>query len=356
LKTDEHVSLFHVKKESTFYSYEACTFHRVLISIQILIALNTAHDMCRNIVAGGSSILARSGFEKSNAELVSSLRTNFSTHREAASQASTTLSSASNNFTAWTTQQEKTLFIPTRDISQGLSDQRAAYDITVKLFYLPNVPPSRRCSQTREAVELVLRALNVTSVDLLIVSYPGITFDADDEDSDSELEPPENMTNGIHDEPEPGESESTATMIASWRVLEELASAGKISRLGLAEFGSNRLARFLAQTQVRPSVDQINVRDCCIVPKPLILYAKQEGIELLTHNDCTNILPRGTLRDLLGPSKTGFSILPDKGEDSTTGLSGDIEPQFVVKYTAVVKETGRVENKGYFAIAELMPS
>jgi glutamate--cysteine ligase regulatory subunit len=30
-----------------------------------------------------------------------------------------------------------------------------------------------------------------------------------------------------------------------------------------------------------------------------------------------------------------------------------VEPQWVVKYTAVVKDRGVVENKGYFAVAEL---
>lgn len=99
------------------------------------------------------------------------------------------------------------------------------------------------------------------------------------------------------------------------------------------------------------------MRDCCVVPKPLILYAKKEGIELLTHNDCTNVLPRGTLRDILGSEK-GAGVLVakeggDGGEGGNEGLKGDVEPQWVVKYTAVVKDRGVVENKGYFAVAEL---
>lgn len=35
------------------------------------------------------------------------------------------------------------------------------------------------------------------------------------------------------------------------------------------------------------------------------------------------------------------------------GLRGDIEPQWVVKYTAVVRDRGVIENKGYFAMAEI---
>ncbi|KAF5014891.1 hypothetical protein F66182_13969 [Fusarium sp. NRRL 66182] len=140
-------------------------------------------------------------------------------------------------------------------------------------------------------------------------------------------------------------------MVKTWHALETLAENGKIAQLGVAEFGTERLARFIQQTTVRPSVDQINVKDCCVVPKSLILYAKQEKIRLLTHNDCTNILPPGTTRDLLGSGKDGAGVLA-----STPGavdLQGEIEPQWVVKYTAVVKDRGVIESKGYFALAEV---
>lgn len=177
------------------------------------------------------------------------------------------------------------------------------------------------------------------SVDLLIVSFPGVSFDADDEEEEDDLE-------GSHTT----EGEDLDAMIQTWRVLECLHSKGTVAQLGLAEFGSERLQRFLPRTNIRPSVDQINVRDCCVVPKALILYAKQEKIELLTHNDCTNILPRGTVRELLG--ERGAGVLAGPEEDSN-GLKGEVEPQWVVKYTAVVRDRGVIENKGYFAAAEI---
>ena len=139
-------------------------------------------------------------------------------------------------------------------------------------------------------------------------------------------------------------------MLTTWRTLETLHSESLVSRLGISEFSQHRLSKFLPHTKVKPSVDQINVRDCCVVPKPLILYAKKEAIELLTHNDCTNVLPGGTLREILGAGEKGMGVLD--GEDGE-GLAGDVEPQWVVKYTAVVKDRGVVESKGYFAVAEL---
>ncbi|KAL1649255.1 hypothetical protein SLS58_001830 [Diplodia intermedia] len=318
--------------------------------------LSTAYaHILNNIMGGGPSAIRRNLHEKSNTELTSTLRANFSSNQQSTANgdASTSLpASSAPSFRAWTSQDGADLYIPALDFSQsGLNEERAAYDITVKLFYLPHVSVPQRIAHTRDAVNLVLKELHVPSIDLLIVSFPGIAFDADDEDSDADESGGTPTAGGSGSESGSG-AEDIDSMIETWRAVEELYDEGLITKLGLSEFGSQRLSKFLAKARLRPSVDQINVRDCCVVPKPLILYAKQEGIELLTHNDCTNILPSGTVRELLGPGEKGAGVLvgPDGSSD---GLKGDVTPQWVVKYTAVVKDRGVVENKGYFAVAEL---
>ena len=305
-------------------------------------------------MTGGQPSVIRQAVSKSNVELINSLRSNFiaaqqlnaaSTNGTEHSQTSGDTSgdadrSPSVDYRTWTLKHEDTLYIPAIDSSQrGLAEERAQYDITVKLFYLPGVPVSRRCAHTREAIDLVLKELQVESIDLLIVSFPGILFDADD-DSDEE----DTATSGAQDDYD--------SVVQTWRVLESLHEQGMIAQLGVAEFGSERLARFLPHTKVKPSVDQINLKDCCVVPKSLILYAKQEQIRLLTHNDCNDILPVGTTRELLGPAEKGAGILAS-APDANDGIQGDVEPQWVVKYTAVVKDRGVVENKGYFALADV---
>ena len=70
------------------------------------------------------------------------------------------------------------------------------------------------------------------------------------------------------------------------------------------------------------------------------------------------MLPQGTLRELLGPPEKGVGVLAstnpmNESEKAGEGLIGDVEPQWVIKYTAVVRDRGVVENKGYFAAAEL---
>lgn len=309
----------------------------------------------------GASVIRRPSAQKSNTEFISSLRTNFSLAQQRAAHNPDTNGVVPNGtahkprppFRNWCALDGDVVYIPGIDFSRrGLAEERPQYEITVKLFFLPNKPASCRCAQTREAVGLVLKELHVPSIDLLIVSYPGISFDAEDED-DNDTE--ETTNKSAMEEAElsaDARAEDVDTMIKTWQCLEELHDEGVIGRIGVSEFGTDRLSKFLKKARVRPSVNQINVRDCCVVPKPLILFAKQEKVELLTHNDCTNILPRGTTREMLGSGPGGAGVLAGDG-DEASGLDGDVEPQWVSKYTAVVKNRGVIESKGYFALAEL---
>ena len=294
-------------------------------------------------MSSGQAVLRRPTFSKSNIELINSLHSNFTSFQHAGSESST----PSNSLPNWVRQDGDDIYVPVLKPTP-LTEPREAYDITAKLFYLPGIPSSRRCKHTREAIELVLKELGVNSIDLLIVSYPGVSFDADD-DGEEEASIDEN------DSENSDESTGFEAQIKTWQVLESLHEKGTISQLGLSEFSSTRLERFLLEVKIRPSVDQINVKDCCVVPKTLIMYAKQEKIELLTHNDCTDILPPGTTRELLGPGPNGARIVAahSSGEPDAVGLQGDVEPQWVIKYTAVVKDRGVIENKGYFAVAQL---
>ncbi|CAK7243566.1 MAG: hypothetical protein STHCBS139747_005092 [Sporothrix thermara] len=230
--------------------------------------------------------------------------------------------------------------------SGGLLEEASQYDTTVKLFFLPGaLPVEARAQFAEEALGLVFRELGVDSVDLLVLSFPGVSFEGDCEWKADKI----NATQGNEDDE-----------VATWTAAAEtLHKAGKVRRLGVAEFGSEKLARFVARVGVPPAVDQINIHNCCNVPPPLTALAKDKGIELLVHTDCTDILPPGTLRELLGQGLQGAGVLVDE-ERSDDGipppadaLRGDLTPLWVVKYTAVVRDRGVIENKGYFAGALL---
>jgi len=238
----------------------------------------------------------------------------------------------------WTAQDGNVLYVPRIDwAAAGLQEEPSQYDITVKLFFLTNAPASERAQHAREALDLTLKELGVPCVDLLVLSYPDMSFDGDCEWEADKM----NAGQGNDDEE-----------CATWSAAEDLHRQGLVKSLGIAEFGSEKLARFLKRVQVRPTVDQINIKNCCNVPPPLVELAKEKGITLLAHSDCTDILPKGTLRELLGQGLQGAGILADP-DAATGGLQGDLTPQWVIKYTAVVRDRGVIENKGYFAGAEL---
>ena len=191
-------------------------------------------------------------------------------------------------------------------------------------------------------VELVLKQLQVRCLDLFIVSFPGISYDRTLICDDAFLGKTSDAS----------QVEDLESIVATWQSIESLKDRGLVSKIGVSEFNKAKLQEFLPRTKIQPSIDQINLQDICLIPRPFIEYTSQQRIEVLTHVDCSNILPTGTLRDLLGKGEKGAGIILDP-QDSGSGLKGDIQPQWVIKYTAIVRDRGVIEDKGYFAMAEL---
>lgn len=322
-----------------------------------------ADRVLRNIVSSGPSIFRKAGASsRSNLELTNSLRSNFEAAKEEYAHLSVDGAANGNGngnghtngtngpdgpapdhtpLSVWTEERDGALYVPRIDWEfAGLQEEPSQYDVTVKLFFLTSggvTSPSAREQHARLALSLVLKELRIPNVDLLVVSFPGMSFEGDCEwEADKQ-------------NAQQGEDEEEA---AVWPALERLQREGLVKKLGIAEFGSEKLARLLKRVEVKPTVDQINIKNCCNVPPPLVKLAKEQGIELLVHNDSTDVLPKGTLRELLGQGPRGAGVLAN-GDPSSSGLKGDLTPQWVIKYTAVVRDRGVIENKGYFAGAEL---
>lgn len=312
-------------------------------------------------MSAGPTVIRKSNGTRSNLELVNSLRENFI----AAKLDYATFPPQTNGHVpapipppvdVWT---EKlctkvgggSVFIPRIDwAGAGLQDEANQYEITVKLFFLPPAAGyahnstalmAERAGYVQDALDLVMRELGVQTIDLLVASFPGMSFEGSCE---WEADKHNAQQGNLDDE------------VATWQILEALYQQGRVKKLGVAEFGSEKLAAFMARTTVRPAVDQINLKDCCSVPPPLKQLAVENGIELNVHTDCTDILPPGTLRQLLGHGAQGAGVLADHehGKVGESGLEGEIVPQWVVRYVAFVRDRGVIENKGYFAGAELL--
>lgn len=322
-------------------------------------------------MTSGPSIIRKSGGNnRSNLELVNSLRDNFS---EAKRDYATANANANGNgngtgsvngangvngitngngngirsgtstpptpVEVWTEGDGKVLYIPRINWqAAGLRDERNQYEITVKIFLLPGTSVNQREQYIRDALALASKELGIQTIDLLVASFPGISFEGTCEwEADKK-----NAHQGNLDEE-----------LATWQIFENLHNQGVVKRLGVSEFGSEKLSAFIKRASIPPAVDQINLHDCCNVPPPLKQLAEVHGIELNVHRDCTDILPPGTLRELLGSGIRGANVLAD-AENGGVGLQGNIVPQWVARYMAFVRDRGVIENKGYFAGAELV--
>lgn len=308
-------------------------------------------------MSSGPSIIRKSGSgNRSNLELVNSLRDNFSeAKRDYAAQQKNGVSDLSANgngngiesgastpptsIDIWTERDGEHLYIPKINWrAAGLRDEATQYEITVKLFLLPQTPVAQRERHIHHALSLVSKELGVQTIDLLVVAYPGISFEGTCEwEADKK-----NAQQGNLEEE-----------LATWAIFEKLHNQGVAKKLGVSEFGSEKLSAFIKLASIPPAVDQINLHDCCNVPPPLKQLAETNGIELNVHRDCTDILPPGTLRELLGSGLQGANVLADSENDGV-GLQGNILPQWVARYMAFVRDRGVIENKGYFAGAELV--
>jgi glutamate--cysteine ligase regulatory subunit len=299
-------------------------------------------------MSAGPSIIRKSGTTRSNLELVNSLRDSFAAAQQDYATPTTNgngshvangTSGSRTPAKQWTERLDQTVYVPRIDWqAAGLRDDPDQYEITVKLFLLPGANLAQRESYITEALELVRKELGIQTIDLLLVSFPGMSFEGNCE---WEADKMNAQQGNMEDE------------VATWAIVEALHEQGLVKRLGVAEFGSEKLHAFIKRTKVPPVVDQINLKSCCNVPPPLKKLAVEASIELNVHTDSTDILPPGTLRELLGPAGTG--LLGD-ADASGEVLDGEITPLWVARYMAFVHNRGVIENKGYFAGANLSQS
>ncbi|KAG0010561.1 hypothetical protein BGZ80_001382, partial [Entomortierella chlamydospora] len=214
-----------------------------------------------------------------------------------------------------------------RKIELTEADQHKLIQNSAKLFFLS--PAGASSPLSVDQLDLALQNLGFVLdssdivVDHFILAIPNQSFDENELD-EAELEA---FTDNVQQ-----------LYLPVWRRLSELRKSGRIGRLGVAEFSRQQLEILktvaVSNDAAVPEINQVNLHDCCVLPKDLIEYSKVEGIELLTHGDSTNILPKATLASLLQPH------LPT-ASDST------LAPNFVLKYSALLSGRGLITRKGY---------
>lgn len=141
------------------------------------------------------------------------------------------------------------------------------------------------------ALSQLYRALNVEHLDNLILAYhpkqqsSGATTNGNVEHVKSKATENQQSTTEQIFEWGNGQATAQADLIALWRVLEEYATNKKINQLGIADLDLTTLKALYDSATVRPTIAQINLQACCVVPPSLQEFCNVNDVQLLTHSD-----------------------------------------------------------------------
>lgn len=163
-------------------------------------------------------------------------------------------------------------------------NERENVKIGAKLFLNRN-----STTNLRWAIQNLLQVLNVQHLDNLILAYHPKKKQQQPSSTEN------GTTNGVggggtSDEEVmqwagSGNESAQSDLKGLWQVLEEYASAKKISQLGVADLDVSSLETLYGAATIKPTIVQINLLACCVVPPPLQEFCNKNDIQLLTHSD-----------------------------------------------------------------------
>jgi len=200
-----------------------------------------------------------------------------------------------------------------------------AYDrddlkITLKLFV-----EEFNFSFVYDAIQATLSQLGVSLIEQLIVAFP------------QPNEPEENTEDSNTSE---FDAKWFARVLGLWTEIEEkLVNAGLVMSVGVADFHLAPLQRLYDAVKVKPCVDHFNIDGCCVVPPELQQYARENDIQLLTHNDPHPF-----------PLKQIFKTFCSNQKEADLPRSSCctiFEPLWAGRYTIWVRRRSLMAAKGY---------
>ncbi|XP_071489158.1 glutamate--cysteine ligase regulatory subunit-like [Diadema antillarum] len=183
------------------------------------------------------------------------------------------------------------------------SEAREDLKVTVKLMITKSDE-----EEITEAVDMVLKELNLAKIDVLLLAIskrPNVIEDLTFE----------------HYKP-------------LWWELEREVSRGRIGALGICDADKTMLEELYNWSRVKPIIDQLNQETCCVIPPELNEYAKANKIQLLTHNDASDVLPPEEFQSVLG------EFFP--GPDSERWY-----PAWTLRFSVLIRCRGVITTKGY---------
>uniref|UniRef100_A0A914WHK2 GCS light chain n=2 Tax=Plectus sambesii TaxID=2011161 RepID=A0A914WHK2_9BILA len=201
----------------------------------------------------------------------------------------------------------------------GDHDDRDSLKITLKVF-LSRVD----FEQVQQCLEATFEQLGTDHVEQLIVAFPPIQLDLPASASDAE------------------EAAAWLEKVKGvWKQLETLVAKNQAFSLGVADLEVEQLkALFEWAEDVKPCIDHYNMDGCCAVPPELQQYARENDIQLLTHND-----PK------VFPTKESFEQICVDADQCRLGLQSNccaaFSPAWAARYTVWVRRRSIINSKGY---------
>ncbi|CAG7728783.1 unnamed protein product [Allacma fusca] len=189
-----------------------------------------------------------------------------------------------------------------------ITESRQELKITVKLFIYSLNP-----DDILSAIKNSLKGVSADYLDSVVVSFAG-------QSGSTPL--------------------SLDVMQKVWTTLEETVESSLVKMIGLCDVDSQLFIQLYEWAKMKPSIVQINLASCCVVPPELATFTKEHDIQLLTHSDPINVLPEDKVESLVKP----FQHLV--GEE---GNNLNWRAKWALRYQIHVKCRGVLASKGYIA-------
>ncbi|KAH8278912.1 hypothetical protein KR018_010973 [Drosophila ironensis] len=181
----------------------------------------------------------------------------------------------------------------TQELNSRLTENgRNEISIGAKIFLNRN---SGQCAQ--QAVEALLNVLSVTHVDNVVLAYHpnvGNVANATPSTPPATTVPKSPCSEGV-----PGSASNWSLRNGAqgveelkelYRALEQFALKQQITQLGIADLDAPALEELFKSAQVAPTIAQVNLSTCCVVPAELQDFCAAHDIQLNTHSDPEQLL------------------------------------------------------------------
>ncbi|XP_061634948.1 glutamate--cysteine ligase regulatory subunit isoform X2 [Phyllopteryx taeniolatus] len=130
------------------------------------------------------------------------------------------------------------------------------------------------------------------------------------------------------------DDQTLAPLQPTWEELEALVRSQRIAAIGTSDLDKDLLEQLYNWAQVKPSSNQVNLASCCVMPPELTAFAKEFDIQLLTHNDPTELISSATFREAM--------------QEGTQHVStADWRLEWLLRYSVIVKSRGIIKAMGY---------